>query len=62
MEAVRVAAFVHCVGKRDDLSSPEAVRSGTGAAVFLLEGKILVGLKWKAEKNDGGPLLPGDSI
>lgn len=62
MEAVRVAAFVQCLGKGDDLSSPEAVRSGAGAAVLLLEGKILVGLKWKAEKNDGGPLPPGDFI
>ena len=62
MEAVRVSAFVQCLGERDDLSSPEAVRSGTGAAIMLLEGEILAGLKWKAEKNDGGPLLPGDFI
>lgn len=59
---MRVAAFVQCLGERDDLSSPEAVRSGTGAAIMLLEGEIPMGLKWKAEKNDGGPLLPGDFI
>ena len=29
---------------------------------MLLEGEIPMGLKWKAEKNDGGPLLPGDFI
>ena len=65
MGAVRVGAFVQCLGKRDNLSFPEAVRSGTGAAVLLLEGEILglpVGLKWEVKKIGGRQLLPGDII
>lgn len=29
------------LGEGDNLSSPEAVRSGTGAAILLLEGEIV---------------------
>lgn len=63
--AVRVGAFVQCLEKRDNLSFPEAVRSGAGAAVLLLEGELLglpVGLTWEAKKIGGRQLLPGNII